>query len=181
MAESFIKTFEADMALIPPPASKTDSDRDRVMKQLAHGFLRLWTRLALESGQRLTLSPSQFSLGTYEGQMRWTLNETMDYKSVSQISMGATFKKKHSLVAETYMVKGYEHVRLFFSLEDVKVRNRPVFVSYLVYDAPLNDFSIPQAFEGLKPILPAWLETITSADDKPLWVACEELLECVGV
>jgi hypothetical protein len=181
MVESFIKTFEEDLALIPQSTNKSDSDRDRVMKQLAHSFLRLWTRLALESGQRLTLSPSQFSLGTYEGQMRWILNETVDYKSVSQISMGATFKKKHSLVAETYVMKGDERVRLFFSLEDEKLRNRPVFVSYLVYDSAFKDFSIAQAFEGLKPILPAWLETITSADDKPLWVACEELLECVGV
>src|SRR4030042_4398694 len=58
MAESFIKTFEEDLALIPPSASNSGSDRDRVMKQLAHAYLRLWTRLPLQSGQRRTLPPS---------------------------------------------------------------------------------------------------------------------------
>jgi len=181
MAGSFLKSFEADMSEMPKVEGESDTPRDRVMKSLAHAYLRLWTRLALESGQRLKLSPSQFNLGTYEGQMRWALNEGVDYKEISQLSMGATFRKKHALVSETYIVKGEERARVFFSLEEEKMKGRPVFVSYLVYDAPLGEFRIASAMESLKPILPAWLETITSADDKPLWSACDDLLECVGI
>jgi len=181
MAGSLLKSFEADISQMPRVEEGTDTPRDRVMKSLAHAYLRLWTRLALESGQRLTLSPSQFTMGTYEGQMRWVLNEGVDYKGISQLSMGATFRKKHSLVAETYVVKGDERARVFFSLEEEKVKGRPVFVSYLVYDAPLREFNAVAAMEALKPVLPAWLETITSADDKPLWSACDDLLECVGI
>lgn len=181
MAEGLLKTVEADMALIPVDSVKGATERDRVMKLLAHAFLRLWTRLALESGQRLILTPSQFTLGTYEGQMRWTLSETVDYRNISQLSLGGTFRRKHSLIAETYVLKGEERARLFFSLEEEKVKNRPVFVNYLVYDAPLREFDLKAAIEGLKPVLPKWLETITSADDKPLWSACKEHLECVGI
>ncbi len=120
-------------------------------------------------------------MGTYEGQMRWILNEGVDFKGLLQLSMGATFRKKHSLVAETYFLKGEERVRVFFSLEEEKVKGRPVFVNYLVYDAPLAEFELKAAMEALKPVLPAWLETMISADDKPLWSACDGLLECVGV
>lgn len=181
MTGSLLRSFEADMSNVPAVDGEAGTQREKVMKSLAHAYLRLWTRLALESGQRLTLSPSQFALGTYEGQMRWVLNDGVDYKGVSQLSMGATFRKKHSLVAETYVVKGEERGRLFFSLEDEKVKGRPVFVSYLVYEAPVAEFSVSAAMEALKPVLPAWLETITTADDKPLWSACDGLLECVGI
>lgn len=181
MAGGLLKSFEEDIAQIPKVEGWSGTQRELVMKSLAHAYLRLWTRLALESGQRLTLSPSQFTLGTYEGQMRWTLNDSVDYKGVSQLSIGASFRKKHSLVAETYVLKGEERVRVFFSLEEEKVKGRPVFVSYLVYDAPIGEFRVAAAMEALKPVLPAWLETIISADDKPLWSACEGLLECVGI
>jgi hypothetical protein len=181
MAGSLLKSFEEDMSQIPRVEGRSDTPREMVMKSLAHAYLRLWTRLALESGQRLTLAPSQFTLGTYEGQMRWMLNENVDYKGIAQLSIGATFRKKHSLVAETYVLKGEERARVFFSLEEEKVKGRPVFVNYLVYEAPLGEFNVAAAMEALKPVLPAWLETIISADDKPLWSACDGLLECVGI
>lgn len=181
MAEGLFRTVENDMAQIPVSSVKADSERDRVMKLMAHAFLRLWTRLALESGQRLTLSPSQFTLGTYDGQMRWALSETVDYRNISELSLGGTFKRRHSLIAETYVLKGEERVRLFLALEEEKVKNRPVYVNYLAYDELLKDFDLNAAIEGLKPVLPQWLETITTADDKPLWNACKEKLECVGI
>lgn len=181
MSGSLVRSFEEDIAQIPQVEAKPDAPREAVMKLLSHAYLRLWTRLALESGQRLTLSPSQFTLGTYDGQMRWTLNDGVDFKSLPRLAMGATFRKKHSLVAETYFLKGEERVRLFFSLEEEKVKGRPVFVSYLVYDAPVGEFKLSAAMDALKPVLPAWLDTITSADDKPLWSACDGLLECVGI
>jgi hypothetical protein len=181
MAEGLFKSVDADIDTIPPVVSKGDTERDRTMKILAHAFLRLWTRMALESGFRLRLQPTQFSLGTYEGQMKWNLNESVDFKRIPQLEMGGKFKKKHALVAETYELKGEDRVRLFFALEEEEIKNRPVLVNYLVYDIDMKSFDVKGAIEALKPALPAWLETITTADDAPLWNFCKEKLECVGI
>jgi hypothetical protein len=181
MAEGLFKSVDADIDTIQPVVSKGDTERDRTMKILAHAFLRLWTRMALESGFRLRLQPTQFSLGTYEGQMKWNLNESVDFKRIPQLEMGGKFKKKHALVAETYELKGEDRVRLFFALEEEEIKNRPVLVNYLVYDIDMKSFDVKGAIEALKPALPAWLETITTADDAPMWNFCKEKLECVGI
>lgn len=182
MPDSLSKMLDADVATIPAvTVSKDDTQRDRVMKLLAHTYLRLWTRLALESGFRLRLSPMQFVLGSYEGQMKWHLNESVDFKRIAQLEIGGRFKKKHGLIAETYELKGEDRVRLFFALEEEEVKNRPVLVNYLVYDASMKEFDVKAIVDALKPVLPAWLETITSADDDPLWDFCREKLECVGI
>ena len=181
MDEGISKLVDADMAGIPVGSIAGPTDRDRVLKILAHAYLRLWTRLALESGQKLKLSPSQYVLGIYEGQMSWQLNEAVDYRGLAQLQMGTTFRKTHMLISETYILKGEERIRVFFALEDQRVKGKPVFVDYLVYDAPLSEFDLAKVMEALKPLLPSWLETITSADDGPLWKACEEKLECVGI
>jgi len=182
MTDGLLKLVDADIATIPPVTqAKGDTERDRVMKLLAHAYLRLWTRLALESGFRLRLSPVQFVLGSYEGQMNWRINESIDFKRIAQLELGGRFKKKHGLIAETYELKGSERVRLFFSLEEEEIKNRPVLVSYLVYDAAMTEFDVKAALEVLKPVLPAWLETIISADDAALWDYCREKLECVGI
>lgn len=182
MSDSLSKMIDADVATIPPVTmSRTDTERDRVMKLLAHAYLRLWTRLALESGFRLRLSPMQFVLGTYEGQMNWHLNESVDFKRIAQLELGGRFKQKHGLIAETYELKGEDRVRLFFALEEEEVKNRPVLVNYLVYDAAMKDFDVKVVMDAVKPALPAWLDTITSADDAPLWEFCKEKLECVGI
>jgi hypothetical protein len=181
MVEGLYKSVDADMETIPPVVSKGDTERDRTMKLLAHTFLRLWTRLALESGFRLRLQPTQFSMGSYDGQMKWNLNDTVDFKRIPQLELGGKFKKKHALVAETYELKGEDRVRLFFALEDEEVKNRPVLVNYLVYDIDMKRFDVKAAMEALKPVLPSWLETITTADDGPLWKFCKDNLECVGI
>jgi hypothetical protein len=181
MVEGVTKLVETDMAGIPVGSVTAPTERDRVLKILAHAYLRLWTRLALESGQKLKLAPSQYVLGTYEGQMNWNLNEAVDYRGLAQLQMGATFRKTHMLVSETYILKGEERVRVFFALEDERVKGKPVFVDYLVYDAPVGEFDLAKVIDALKPLLPNWLETITTADDGPLWKACEEKLECVGI
>jgi len=181
MSDGLWKTIDGDMATIPPVIEKGDTERDRTMKILAHAFLRLWTRLALESGFRLRLQPTPFSLGTYDGQMRWNLTDNVDFKRLPQIELGGRFKKKHALVAETYVLKGEERVRLFFSLEEEQVKGRPVLVSYLVYDASLKDFDLKAAVDALKPAITPWLETIVTADDGPLWSYCKDKLECVGI
>jgi hypothetical protein len=182
MTDGLFKQVDADIATIPTVTmAKGDSERDRIMKLLAHAYLRLWTRLALESGFRLRLSPMQFVLGTYEGQMRWHLNESIDFKRIAQLEMGGKFKQKHGLIAETYSLKGEDRVRLFISLEEEEVKNRPVLVNYLVYDEAMKAFDVKAAVDALKPVLPSWLETITSADDGPLWDYCKQKLECVGI
>ena len=181
MSEGLARLVEEDMSQIPQVVGKSGSDRDRVMKLLAHSFLRLWTRIALESGQKLSMSPSQFVVGTYEGQMRWVLNETVDYRGIAQLSLTGVARRRYVLTGETYIQKGEERARMVFALEDQKVKDRPVYVNYLVYDAPLSEFEIRGAVENLKLIMPKWLETITSNDDGPLWTACEEQLECVGI
>ncbi len=181
MSEGLSKLVEDDMSQIPQVVGRGGSDRDRAMKEMAHVFLRLWTRIALESGQKLTMSPSQFVVGTYEGQMRWVLNETVDYRGIAQLSLTGVAKRRYVLTGETYIQKGDERGRMVFALEEEKVKDRPVYVNYLVYDAPLNEFDIRGAVENLRLIVPKWLETILSNDDQPLWKACKEQLECVGI
>lgn len=181
MSEGLFKAMDCDIATIPPVIAKGDTERDRTMKILAHAFLRLWTRLALESGFRLRLQPTPFSMGTYEGQMRWNLSDNVDFKRVAQLELGGRFKKKHALVAETYELKGEERVRLFFALEEEEVKGRPVLVNYLVHDVAMKEFDVKAAIDALKPAIPSWLETIVSADDTPLWSFCKEKLECVGI
>jgi len=181
MSEALLKSFDADIESIPFAQVKGSSERDRVMKLFAHGFLRLWTRLALESGQKLKMAPSQYVLGNYEGQMRWSLNENVDYKGIAHIEMGATFRKKHALIGETYILKGEERARLFFSLEQDKVKERSVFVNYLVHDTSLAEFDLAQSFAGLKHVLDGWIETIMTGEDEALWKVCKEKMECVGI
>jgi hypothetical protein len=113
--------------------------------------------------------------------MRWNLSETVDYKGIAQLGIAGTSRRHHSLIAETYMVKGEERARWFFALEEEKVKNRPVFVNYLVYDVPLNEFDLSKAVAGLKQVFTQWLESVSTGDDKPLWNMCKEKLECVGV
>src|SRR4030066_452979 len=168
MSEGLSKLVEADMSQIPKVVGKGGSDRGRVMKLLAHAFLRLWTRIALESGQKLTMSPSQFVVGTYEGQMRWVLNETVDYRGIAQLSLTGVARRRYILTGETYIQKGEERGRRVFALEGEKVKDRPVYVNYLVYDAPLPELDINGALENLKLIVPKWLETIPSNNHGPL-------------
>jgi hypothetical protein len=181
MSDGLLKRIDADMSTIPPVEPSGESDRDRVMKLFSHVLLRLWTRLALESGQKLVMIPSQFVLGTYEGQMKWSINDSADFRHVSQIELGMTFKKKHALIAETYVLRGEERARLFFSLEDQKVKNKPVFVNYLVYEASLKEFEVNAVVSSLKLAAVSWLETVTTSDEASLWNYCKDKLECVGV
>ncbi|HJX04461.1 MAG TPA: hypothetical protein VJ489_01435, partial [Thermoplasmata archaeon] len=172
MADGLYKAIDSDMSMVPLDQLAGADEREKVMKALAHLFLRLWTRLALESGQRLKMTPSQFTLGTYEGQMRWSLNTMMDFRNLPQLEMGEKFKKKHSLIGETYQLKADTRVRLVFSLEEEEVRARPVMINYLVYDESVKQFGIKEAMDALKPVLPSWIETISTANDAPLWDYC---------
>jgi len=181
MGDGLLRAVDSDMETIPIGDVTASTDEEHAKKVMAHMFLRLWTRMALESGYKLRASPSQFAIGNYGGQMKWTLNESVDFKSVDRLELGTSFGRKHMLVGETHEVKKQPRARLFFSLEEEQMKSQPVMVNYLVYDVPLKDFDLKGMVSALKPALPKWLETITSSSDGPLWKYCKDELECVGV
>jgi len=181
MHEDIAKTVEADMESILAERVLASSERERAMKLLTHMMLRLWTRFALESGSRLVLTPSQFTLGTYEGKMNWILNETANFRSMNLIELGAKYRMSHSLVAEIYTLKREESVRLVFALEEEDIKGKPVFVNYLVYENSLAAFGLESALSSIKPALPSWLRTILTKNEDSLWRFCKDTLECVGV
>jgi hypothetical protein len=181
MGDGFLKAVDSDMEAVPVGEVTASTDEERIMKVMAHMFLRVWTRMALESGYRLASKPSQFAIGNYGGQMRWSLNESMDFGSIDKLELGASFGRKHMLVGEIYEVKKQRRTRLFFSLEEEQLRSQPVMVNYLVYDVPMKDFDLKGMVSALKPALSKWLETITGRSDGPLWKYCKDELECVGV
>lgn len=181
MGDEIVRAFEADMASIPVARVTGDNDNERVMKLMAHMFLRVWTRFATETGQKLTMTPFQFSLGTYHGQMNWVVNEALNFKELPQIELGTKYGRKHSLVAESYRQKEEERVRLVFALDEEEVKGKPLAVNYLLYDSPLKGFGFDKAAEALKAAMPKWFETVASRSDAPLWDFCRDNLECVGV
>lgn len=181
MAEDITSRFEEDMAAIPVGQVTGDNENGRVMKLMAHTFLRLWTRLATETGQKLTMTPFQFSLGTYHGQMNWVVNEVMNFEELPRILIAASYGRGHALVAETYKQKDEDHVRLVFALDEEEVKGKPLSVNYLLYDTPVKGFKFEEAVEALKPAMPKWFETVATRSDAPLWDYCRENLECVGV
>lgn len=181
MADEIVSAFEADMASVPVARVTGENDNERVMKLVAHMFLRIWTRFATETGQKLTMTPFQFSLGTYHGQMNWVVNEALNFKELPLIELGTKYEKKHTLVAESYTAKEEQRARLVFALEDEEVKGRALVVNYLVYDTLLKDFKFEHAAEALKAALPKWFETVINKKDAPLWEFCKDNLECVGV
>ena len=181
MADEIVRAYEADMATIPVARMTGDNDNERVMKLMAHMFLRVWTRFATETGQKLTVTPFQFSLGTYHGQMNWVVNEALNFKELPQIELGTTYGRKHSLLAESYTAKDEQRARLVFALEEEEVKGKPLAVNYLLYDSTLKDFRFEKAAEALKAAMPKWFETVSERATRPLWDFCRENLECVGV
>jgi hypothetical protein len=137
--------------------------------------------MAIETGKRLRLTPSQFVLGSYDGQMRWVLSASVDFMNLADIELGTTIGRRHSLVGETYAVRNDERVRLVFSLEEEQVKAQSLMVNYLVYDEALKGFEAVAAMNSLKPAMPAWISTIAQSDAGPLWTYCKDNLECVGI
>jgi hypothetical protein len=181
MPDQIASAFDHDMASVPVEAVTGDNETGRVMKLMAHMFLRVWTRLAIESGQKLTMTPFQYSLGTYHGQMNWVVNEVMNFEELPRILIGASYGRAHGLLAETYKRKDEDHVRLVFALDEEEVKGKPLAVNYLLYDAPARSFRFEEASAALRAALPKWFETVMTKSDEPLWTYCKENLECVGV
>lgn len=181
MVEDIASTFEGDMASIPVDQVTGDNENGRIMKLMAHMLLRIWTRFATDAGQKLTMTPFQFSLGTYYGQMNWVVNEVMNFEELPRIMVAASYGRGHALVAETYKQKDEDHIRLLFSLDEEEVKGRPLSVNYLLYDTSVKAFKFEKAVEALKAAMPKWFETVMTRSDPPLWDYCRENLECVGV
>ncbi|MDQ1372282.1 MAG: hypothetical protein QG582_1198 [Candidatus Thermoplasmatota archaeon] len=182
MGDEIVRAFEADIASIPIARVSGDDEGERIMKLMAHMFLRVWTRFAVETGQKLTMTPFQYSLGMYHGQMNWAVNEALNFSELPQIELGAAYGRKHVLLAERYKAKEEPRIRLVFSLEeDEEVKGNPVSVNYLLYDSSLKGFKFESAREALKAAVPKWFETVMTRTDAPLWGYCKDNLECVGV
>jgi len=181
MTEDIGTMFEADISSIHASRISGEDEAERIMKLMAHMFLRVWTRFAVETGQKLTMTPYQYSLGMYHGQMNWAVNEALNFKELPQIELGAAYGKKHALMAEMYTAKDEPRVRLVFSLEDEAVKGKPLFVNYLLYDSTVKAFKFEGAVESVKAAMPKWFETVITKTDAPLWGYCKESLECVGV
>jgi hypothetical protein len=180
MADDISQSFRADVNTIAPEALSGMEERDRVMSLVSHLFLRLWTRLTLETGQRLRMSPPQFELGTYKGQMNWTINEGA-LTGLDRIKIASVMGKGYSLIAEAYELKGVLRARVYLSLEEGDVKGEPVFVSYLVYDEAARDFDLGSLADAISPALPKWSETILMKKEEPLWAFSKEHFDCVGV
>ena len=181
MPDNISATFDQDMASIPVGQVTGDNDTGRVMKLMAHMILRVWTRFAVETGQKLSMTPFQYSLGTYHGQMNWVVNEVMNFEELPRILLGANFGHAHGLLAETYKRKDEDHVRLVFALDEEEVKGKPLAVNYLLYDAPSARFRFEEAAAALRAAMPKWMETVATRSDGPLFTYCKESLECVGV
>ena len=177
MTDDVAQMVESDMRAIPVEETAASGDRELALKLSAHMFLRLWTRIAIETNQRFDLIPSQFVLGTYDGQMRWSLSPSVNFDNVTQIEIGTKYARRHALVAESYNHDDEDRVRFRFSIEEEEVRGEPVFVEYLVYDESARNFNLGAAVEALKPALWKWFETITRRDDAHLLEYCKAQLD----
>ena len=180
MADDISQSFRADLKTITPEALTGIDERVRVMSLVSHLFLRLWTRLVLETGQKLRMSPLQFELGTYKGQMNWTINEDA-MADLDRVKISSVLGKGYSLAAEVYELNDVLRARVYFSLEEDEVKGEPVFVSYLVYDEAASSFDLGTLADALSSALPRWVETMMTKKEEPLWSYSKEHLECVGV
>jgi len=181
MSDEIVSAFEADMATIPVARVAGENDNERVMKLMAHMFLRVWTRFATETGQKLTMTPFQYSLGSYHGQMNWVVNEALNFRELPQLELGTKYARRQALVTESYRQKDEDRIRLVFSLDEEEVRGKPLAVNYLLYDSKLKDFKFDKAVEALKAAMPKWFESVATKSDAPLSDFCKENLECTGV
>ena len=180
MSDDISQAFRTDVTTIPLPTSDAGDDSERAVQLMAHVFLRLWTRMALETGQKMHMSPSQYTIGTYNGKMNWMLNSS-SLEGVDRIEIRSEQGKEHMLVAELYELNGQPRTRVFFSLAEDEVKGKPLFVTYLVYDEALKDFDKDSLATSLAAALPHWYQTLLTKSEGPLWEYARDKLECVGV
>ena len=179
MSDETARQYKADVTSISREPLKALADDQRGKHLVAQAFLRLWTRLALETGKRLRMTPSQFEIGTYKGKMNWVLNEgSLD--GVGRIELAGEDGKSYMLVAEIYAHEGEQRTRIFFSLKEDEVKGKPVYVNYLVNDQPLKDFSPEAMADSVATVLPKWTDALMSGEESQLTEFAKENFECVG-
>ncbi len=179
MTEDTARLFKADVASIPQEPLEPLPDDQRGRHLVAQTFLRLWTRLALETGRRLRMRPSQYHIGTYKGKMNWVINEGC-LDGVDRIELADEKDKAYMLVAEMYASKGEPRTRVFFSLREDEVKGKPVYVNYLVNDQALKDFRLEAMVDSIVTVLPRWADALISGETGPLVDQAKERYECVG-
>ncbi|MDH3364495.1 MAG: hypothetical protein OEM29_00580 [Thermoplasmata archaeon] len=180
MSQDIRQQIKADMGAIQPVAVAGLEGLDLVRSLVAHAFLRVWTRMALATGKKLEMSPSQFDIGTYKGKMNWILNEG-GLDEVNRLEISGGHGKDLSFVGEVYELEGIARARILFSFQEDEVKGKPVFVSYLVYDQSARDFDLVELANALGPALSKWVDTVAFEDEEPLWTYSKEHFECVGM
>jgi hypothetical protein len=143
-------------------------------------LLRIWTRMALTTGQKLMMSPSQYALGIYKGKMNWILNEG-GLDGVNRFEITGSHGRDYALVGEVYELDGVARARILFSFQEDEVKRKPVFVSYLVYDQSAKDFDMAELAGVLGPAMSKWADTVSSGNEESLWSYSKEHFECVGM
>ena len=180
MSQDIQRHFKADMDAIPSIAVDGLEGLARAKSLVAHAFLRVWTRLVLDTGQKLRMSPSQYQLGTYRGKMNWILNEG-GLDGVERLEIAGSHGRDYTLVGEVYVLEGTARARILFSFQEDEVKGKPVFVSYLVYDESAKDFDKGALASAMAPAMSKWADTITAKSGDPLWTYSKEHYECVGM
>lgn len=166
------------------PALKIQADakaREHVMRLLSILFLKIWMRFAIDLGLKMKMTPSSEDIALYEGKNKWNISKDFNFEALSEISLSDNRKRAHALRAETFTVQGREHVRIVFSLEEERVKNQPVMVSYSVYSSLAKDFSVEDALKNLKPGLGKWYLAHVNDELSILWNYCKDKYEFVGV
>jgi hypothetical protein len=147
---------------------------------VAHTLLRIWTRMALTTGQKLRMSPSQYDLGIYKGKMNWLINEG-GLDGVDRFEISGSRGKEHALIGEAYEMEGVARARILFSFRGNEGADAPVFVTYLAYDQSVNDFDTAALAGILGPAMSKWADSVSAGSEEPLWDYSKEHFECVGM
>ena len=172
--------LRTDLDSIPTEAVDRFEGVARAKAIIAMVFLRVWTRMVLDTGRKLQMSPSQYRIGTYKGKMNWILNEG-GLDGVTRLEMTGGHVKDYAFVGEAYELNGVARMRILFSFQEDEVKGKPVFVSYLVYDGAVADFNREALVDVLGPAIPEWMSTIVTGNKEALWAYSKERFECVGM
>ncbi|HUV60695.1 MAG TPA: hypothetical protein VMW71_00805 [Thermoplasmata archaeon] len=180
MSQDIRQHVKADFDGIPSTVIFGLEGIDLAKSLVTHALLRVWTRMALTTGQKLRMSPSQYDLGIYKGKMNWILNEG-GLEGVNRLEISGSHGRDYAVVGEVYELDGIARARILFSFQEDVVRGKPVFVSYLAYDQSAKDFDMAGLAGILGPAMSKWADTVSSGSEEPLWNYSKEHFECVGV
>ncbi len=181
MSQDIRLNVRADLDGIPSAADCGLEGMALARFLVAHTVLRIWTRMALTTGQKLRMSPSQYDLGVYKGKMNWIINEgALDGVDRFEISGGRG--KEHALVGEAYEMDGVARAKILFSFQGNEGEGgTPVFVTYLAYDQSVKAFDAPALAAILGPAMSKWADSVAAGSEELLWDYSKEHFECVGL